>query len=383
MKTGRVQISAHQLAYVLLAGNIILNILVLPSSLAETSGKDAWLVMLTLYLIDAAVCGVLLAVHIFAPGKSAFEIVEGVAGRLPARIAALLFAMFYLLKLQIVFNGVEKFMVYNMYNGIKWDTFAFPVAVVLGLIAFAKLKSIARMIEILRPVIIILLAVTIFMLAKESELKNLLPVFENGAQGYNAGLKEYFYTIGDFMPLLVFLGKFKSKDKIHLGVIFGVGVPMIVSTLLFMFIHSFYDRIMQFMYYGLATFEMAKFATVSDTLARIDLVLMSMWLIIALAAMSVNAYCISECFRVAFKLDENIKGRLICSSLTSACIFALSKILVIMKYRPLIVGMQYYIIIPFVFAATVALLIIALLYRKKYGIIFDKRIKQIRGKKII
>lgn len=383
MKTGRGQISAHQLAYVLLAGNIILNILILPSSLAKTSGKDAWLVVLTFYLIDAAVCGILLGVHILVPNKSAFEIVEGVAGRLTARIAAFLFAMFYLLKLQIIFSGVEQFMIYNMYNGVKWNTFAFPVAIVLGLIAFAKLKSIARMIEMLRPVIIILLAVTIFMLAKESELKNLLPVFENGTHSYNAGFKEFFYTLGDFMPLLVFLGKFKSKDKVMLGVIFGVGVPMIVSTLLFMFIHSFYDKIMQFMYYGLATFEMAKFATVSDTLARIDLILMSMWLIIAIAAMSINAYCISECFRVAFKLDEDIKGRLICSGLTSLCIFSLSKIFIVMKYRPLIAGMKFYIIIPFVFASTVILLIMAFFYRKKFGTALDKRTKQLRGKKPI
>ncbi|MCL2752128.1 MAG: spore germination protein [Firmicutes bacterium] len=366
MQNTKEQISSHQLGYMIIFMAVIVHIIALPAQMAEAAGRDAWIVIAAYFLINAAAAALILWVHRIYPGKTLFELVEACAGKIFSRVFAGVLGAYFLTRFYINFFGVEKFMIYNLYGNVSWRVFIVPAAIALVFIAGTGLKSLARASELLGLAVLALIVLAVLFLCYKIKIYNFLPVFGDGLRPAAAGFAEYISVWGDFLPLLMFIGHFKKGDKIARGAVWGLTVAGLILVIMNILFICFYGNLAKYQYHGQALRDLAQFAAGSNSLARLDFLLLLAWLGMGFVNLGIFAFCILQCIHTALNLHGGAKGKTVSAVICAVLIIAYSTVFGMLEAQQYYYGPAKYVLsIPFCVLLPASVPVLALVAKRK------------------
>ena len=224
-------VSVRQLILILIISMVTLKVLFLPSLLAKDIGRDSYLFMLLMLVLDFLVLLTLLFIFNKNPQLSFFEVIQKMFGKVLAKIIMFLFFLFFLLKSWATFQTNLSYLNENLYTSLEWYIFAFPILITVFYIASFGVNSLARLVEIVAPIIIVgfigSFAVGLF----RADFSSLLPVMEKGFFTHIPTIFRYSFWFGDYMIFIVFFGNVKEEK----GPIKKISISIIVSIILVVF----------------------------------------------------------------------------------------------------------------------------------------------------
>ncbi|WP_040413322.1 endospore germination permease [Desulfosporosinus sp. OT] len=175
----KVKISTRQFTCMLFS--LLLSSLMfgLPRILIEQSKQDVWQVMLITFVVDALLAIVYFILGMRYPQQTMFEYSETVLGPWLGKIIGLLFVLFFGYMLLVTLKIVSEF----VFTVLLTETPELFINFILLLVSFyavnAGLEVIARLSEIVAPLILIPLLIILTFSLNRVELENLRPIFQH------------------------------------------------------------------------------------------------------------------------------------------------------------------------------------------------------------
>lgn len=290
-------ITTRQLLLILAVSMLTIKVLLLPNVFASSFGRDGYLMLFAVFLADFCVLLMFLFLMNKYKNMTFEEMLEYVFGKAVSKI------IMFLLFLYFVVQGWNRFQtnyVYlndNLYTTLSWYTFAFPIIVVALFCLKQGLNAYGRLCEFFMPLIIAGFFVAIIVGLLRADYTNALPFLENGLGFLKEGYK-YPAWFGDYMFLVIFLGRVKMDKKFNLKVTIFAVVTLVLVTLfhaLFFFTYgnntichtNAISDIMQFM------------PSVSD-LGSFDWILILVWDVALFLDLTLNVISGMYCFGTVF-----------------------------------------------------------------------------------
>lgn len=224
-------VSVRQLVLILIISMVTLKVLLLPSLLAKDIGRDSYIFMLFMLVLDFLVLLILLYIFNKNPDLSFYQVVKKLFGKVGAKIIMFLFFLFFLLKSWGAFQTNLSYLNENLYTSLDWYIFAFPILITVFFIASFGVNSLARLVEIVCPIIIVgflgCFAVGLF----RADFSSLMPFMEKGFFTHIPTIFRYSFWFGDYMIFIVFFGNVKEEKKATQK----ISICIIISILIVVF----------------------------------------------------------------------------------------------------------------------------------------------------
>ncbi|MCH5162351.1 MAG: GerAB/ArcD/ProY family transporter [Clostridiales bacterium] len=205
------QSTSKQLIVVVFILSLATKLYLLPIYLIQMTGRDAYIALSIEVAFDLIALGLLLAAIMLAGDKSFFELLEEVIGKVGAKIFVAFVALFLFFKLNISAAETSTFYSDNVFADFDAPFMIIVLLIFLGSVANHTLRSLCRINELMAPIvalgIVMLIAIVI---ATGFDFANIFPAMRNGLDFRRAMMRNAAW-IGDFTPLVLFIGRTKTK----------------------------------------------------------------------------------------------------------------------------------------------------------------------------
>lgn len=228
------KISSGQFYFLILALALSVSLFSLPSIIIGRAKQDVWIVILIALGIDVVVAIVLYVLGLRYPNQTIFEYSQEILGKYLGKGVGLIFAIFFLLMATIMLNTIVAFLTTAVMPETPKTVFYLVILLVSAYAVNAGLEPIGRLSELVAPLVVLCLLLSLALNINHVKLENLKPVFQLSL------LKDLEYSLlpGSLYGICIIMGVFmayhnKPKDtlKAKLG---GVvtGTLLIIINLL-------------------------------------------------------------------------------------------------------------------------------------------------------
>lgn len=285
----------------LVAYNAVLKLLIYPTIMAQTAGRD--LLFPTLFnLILQTVVIWSVAYLASKTDKTFFELIEDRLGIVTARIVYALFGLYFLFSAIVPMNE-EQLLVHDAFYDTIPSLYLFIPFFFFSIYAGAKsFANAGRCADICFPIFVTAIAVFFAMSVGQAEFSNLLPVMKQPFKTIAGGTLAGLFRFSESAFLLIFLGHFKYKkgDAAKLTISYAVGgVIVIILMGIFYSIYGELTPSRTFLFNNLAVF----FPAVS-LVGRIDLITLYVLDLAILFAIVLHIQACVHCLALSFGWDN-------------------------------------------------------------------------------
>jgi spore germination protein KB len=283
--------SARQLMIFYCISSVSLKFLSLPSLLAQTAHRDAWIAAGVGTLIELAVLYIALTV-----------IVKNKTAPIVKLIAAPAMLFIFLIQIFILMNQSFDLLNDNLFENFSVHYFAIPILVLGVFFCFMPPRAIFRSGEIFFIFIIIGVILSVFPALARINADEVLPIFERGVvPSFNTAYRNLIYFESAFM-LLIFTGEVKVEKhfrKKFMGLAVGLGVFFVFFVFMF---YSLFGSLAPAK--NIAVTSMTLYSSYSTGNGRFDWVLITMWLLLLLLRFGITFFCAFRCLCCRAKLPS-------------------------------------------------------------------------------
>ncbi|MCH5166036.1 MAG: GerAB/ArcD/ProY family transporter [Clostridiales bacterium] len=274
----------------------------LPIFLIQETGRDAYIALAIIGGFDLVTLGIIIATMYLSRETDLFSLITSVIGKVGARIVVGIFGLFLFLKLNIAISEILAFYGNNMFTDFDTSLMLIVFLAFLSAVGNHTLRSLCRLNEILVPIVVLGLTIlTAIVIMTGFELANIFPSMQDTG-GFTKGLIGHAAWLGDFTPLLMFVGR--TKVKKHTGY-FAAGAGVIGTTVAVFFalvmsaafgnVPSLVDSTTNFS-------SILQFA-IGNVYGRIDMFSSILWSISVFIEAALLFYATARC--VAFVIGKN------------------------------------------------------------------------------
>lgn len=279
------KISARQICFILFAYTAVTKLLMYPTILSTTSGRD----LLFSALIDFLVCtAVIWSVSFLCSktDKTFFELLKGTVGEVGARIVYGFFAVFFLLVCLVPIFEQENY-VHNIFYDTVPSLGVFLPFFIFTLYAGSKgFENIGRCADICMPIFIAIMASMFVMAFNEVKFDNLLPVLKTPPLDILRGSAGTAFCFVEPCWLLMFMGHFKYKKGDAAKMTLSYAAGALVVLLFLAIFYGIYGDIASSRTYAISRTSL--FFPAIDTIGRVDLILLFVLETVMLFALVLN-----------------------------------------------------------------------------------------------
>ena len=295
----RNEIKSNQLAVLLLLIVPGGKYLSLPSILSQMVGRDAWIVMGLMLLIDAVgLCLVLWGLHLNSEGKSFFEILQQSVSKIVAILIVTMFIALFSLKATFILTSCYHLFSVNFSVKTGWFGFVLPIAILSVFIISKGFGSIAKMGELFVFIITLSLAIILFFSTKVAEFDDLRPMLVDGFLPVAKSLPQVAFWFGDYVFILFVMDNVKKQKGLFCFplVYFAISVVLVVfMTVLFVALFGPLSSIGK-----IAISKVSQFLLPASLNGRLDWLSMSIWVSTLFLKLFVYCYCIYKSYEYLF-----------------------------------------------------------------------------------
>ena len=269
-------VQTRQVIFILILSLMTLKVLYLPSLLARDIGRDLYIYIFMMMVFDFVILLVFLFIESRHPDLTFYEILQKEFGSVIAKIIMLLFFVFFLMKCWGAFQTNYSFLNENLYTTtLDWLNFGLPIIIVAFYVARFGVNTIARVIEISMPIIIMGLLVSLFVGFFRVDFSSLLPFLEKGFFQGVPKIINYDFWFGDYLIYIVFIGNSKKQEKDNFKISLWIFVAIIVLCLFVATFYAVYDY--NTVCHSNAISDMLQILPSTSDLGNFDWILILVW----------------------------------------------------------------------------------------------------------
>ncbi|MCH5153866.1 MAG: GerAB/ArcD/ProY family transporter [Clostridiales bacterium] len=204
------QTTGKQLVAIIFILAMATKMFLLPIFLIQATGRDGYIILSVYGAFDLiTLIPMLIAIRIC--DVDIFELLSSVLGRVGAKIAVVFIWLFLLFKLNTAVSEILTFYGTNVLSDFNTSMMLIVLLAFLAATGAHTLRALSRLNEILVPVIVLCLAVLVAIVIMTGfDLCNIFPAVAD-KKGFSDALVKHPAWVGDFTPLLLFIGRTKTK----------------------------------------------------------------------------------------------------------------------------------------------------------------------------
>jgi spore germination protein KB len=282
-------ISNRQAKLLLIATVLPTSIFSLPALTVADAKEDAWL-----SVIIASLAGIIVILNtVFLgrkfPGKTLVEYCEAITGKIPGKLAGLIYIGFFLYLTAFTIREFSEFMITVFMDDMPMIVFCTSILLVCALAVFHGLEVISRLNEILIMLVIGFFLFSMLLATGELQPMRIMPFLANGIIPILKGSMHVADRMGEviiFAFLIPYLNQTASARRAGLSSVFVLTVlfllPVIVSILSF---GAFGTSRLLF-----PNYMVARNIVFTDVMERIESIFMLIWIAGAFAKITICYY---------------------------------------------------------------------------------------------
>lgn len=318
------QSTGVQLVVVVFILSLATKMFLLPIYLIQTAGRDGYIILSIEAAFDIASLFVLLAAIYVSKDRDFFELLECVIGKVGAKIVVALTALFLFFKLNVASAETLTFYSDNVFAEFDSSIMIIVLLIFLGAVANHTLKALCRLNELTAPVVAVGIVVLItIVLATGFDLANVFPVMREG-QRFRSSLLHNMAWLGDFTPLVLFIGRTKAKKR-SVGIAAASGVLGSAVTVFFaMVMCAAFGNITHLVDSRTNISSILQFS-IGNVYGRIDLLSSILWSVAAFVETALFFYATCRC--IEYVIGKNAHfwvGLSLCVALYFVQVFAMT-----------------------------------------------------------
>ena len=304
------KISVRQICFIMLAYTAASKLILYPTILSYTSGRD----LLFSALIDFLIQGIIIwAVSYLCSrtDKTFFELIEGTLGNITARIIYGLFAVFFVIATVIPLFEQKVYVHAVFYDTLPALLVFLPFFLFSVYAASKRFENIGRCADICLPLFIGSMLFIFVMSFGEVDWGNFFPVLKTPVTRILGGSLSTAFRFMEPCWLLMFMGHFKYKkyDALKITISYAIGALFTILTLVAYY--GIYGEIAISRQFAIS--KIALFFPAVDLLGRVDLIALYILETVMLFALVLNiqlcVHCLVKCTgydnRAVFSLAVN------------------------------------------------------------------------------
>lgn len=204
------QTTGKQLVTIIFILALATKMFLLPIFLIQATGRDGYII-LSIYGAFDLVTLIPLLITIRICDVDIFELLSSVLGRVGAKISVVIIWLFLLFKLNTAVSEILTFYGTNVLSDFDTSMMLIVLLVFLAATGIHTLRALSRLNEIIVPVIVLCLAVLVAIVIMTGfDMCNIFPAVAD-KKSFSDALIKHPAWVGDFTPLLLFIGRTKTK----------------------------------------------------------------------------------------------------------------------------------------------------------------------------
>jgi len=291
-------VNTRQIIFILLTSLVTLKVIYLPTLIAKDLGRDCYIFVLFMMLLDYLVLIAFIIMQNRNPNLSFYEILQKSLGTVIAKIIMFLFFAFFMLKCWAIFQSNYAYLNENLYTALSWLVFSLPVLFVVFFISKLGVNSFARLVEFCVPIIIIGFFVSLISGCVSSDYSNLLPVCENGFFSQLPKILRYAMWFGDYTIFIVFFGNIKQEKKQNLKILLSMGISIVLVAFFLATTYGVFNY--STVCHSNAISDLLQTLPSPNDIGSFDWALVLIWDIALFISFTLNALGAFYCFRQTF-----------------------------------------------------------------------------------
>lgn len=299
------ELTERQSIYLLIICSLATKVQTLPSLIAGDLGRFGWLYFLVLGVID--VLFVLLALYInnMANGKTLYEMLEVTIGRLGAKIVSILFAGYFIFSAILPYEALHNVFANILFEDLSWPLFSILLVLAVFYLGSRGLKTIGRVSELYFRIIAICFIALLAISFSTASLNRLLPLRELNVGTFALTSFNYSFWFGDFLLVLMFMGKVKQSKKLPLKMSLAFICEIILIVIAYIIFYGIYGNLT--LYQNNMITDISEFSLLNLEIGRLDWFLMLGVQTSTIIACAVDIYLASYNFAKVFDIKKSYK----------------------------------------------------------------------------
>lgn len=315
------QLSNHQVGVILSLSIISLKILIFPAVIGRYALNNCYVSVAISLMVDFVFILLLLVVMKKNPDTTFFKILENKFGVVVAKVVGVVLALFFILKSVMSIKELQNYFVQLLFEDVQWFLFVIPLLALLIYIMSKSLRTFGRSVEFFYYVIVVGALLTIVLPINEIRTYNLLPFLPDGLSPILKGSFLTSFQYGDFLVLLICMGKFKYNQKTSKTIIkFTLFTDLILVAFFVVFVAFFGNTVVN---QGLAISDIPLYSNMAYNNGRLEWLSIIIWTIVLIMQTGLMLKCASECVGYI----TNIKNNIIVAFIVSAIDFIILLVL--------------------------------------------------------
>ncbi|MCX4312903.1 MAG: GerAB/ArcD/ProY family transporter [Clostridia bacterium] len=230
------QATGKQLVATVFILSVAAKLFMFPIYLIQSTGRDAYIAMAVAGGFDLIMLGIILFALVKSGDRDFFTLLTDTFGRTGARIISAVVALFMFFKLNVGVAESLLFYADNVFTDFSVSIMIFVLLIFFISVGMHTLRAFCRLNELLVPLVAVGLIALVTVVAMTGyDFGNILPVMRNG-KAFADGLCEHTAWVGDFTPLVLFLGRTDMKKRtaafVAVGGTAGTAIAVFFSVVL-------------------------------------------------------------------------------------------------------------------------------------------------------
>lgn len=265
--------------------------IIIPSAVVSGAKQDGWMAIILATVTGIGIAMLYTTLGLRFPRQTLVQYAQLILGKIPGKIVGLLFMWFALHLGALVLRNFGDFMVVTLMPETPRIVFHMLIMFIIALALYGGLEVLCRFNQVLTPIVVISIIFIIILTftVKDFDLKNLLPVLEDGfIPVLKTSLIPITFPFGEtvlFTMILPYINKPEEAKKAHVAAMIGAGILLTLITMAVLAV--FGAGAVNYLY---STYSLARCISIASIVERIEAIPISMWILSGFIKIAVCLY---------------------------------------------------------------------------------------------
>lgn len=265
--------------------------IIIPSAVVSGAKQDGWMAIILATVTGIGIAMLYTTLGLRFPRQTLVQYAQLILGKIPGKIVGLLFMWFALHLGALVLRNFGDFMVVTLMPETPRIVFHMLIMFIIALALYGGLEVLCRFNQVLTPIVVISIIFIIILTftVKDFDLKNLLPVLEDGfIPVLKTSLIPITFPFGEtvlFTMILPYINKPEEAKKAHVAAMIGAGILLTLITMAVLAV--FGAGAANYLY---STYSLARCISIASIVERIEAIPISMWILSGFIKIAVCLY---------------------------------------------------------------------------------------------
>ncbi len=297
---------------------IALKLSALPAIAYSLSGASSYVTIAIALALDLIGTIIILKLLTKLPkGMTFFDIVSQTLSRPIAILIYSILLIYFLLKSLITLQELHDYYIVTLFEDLNPYFFVITLFLIMLFMCQKPFRALGRTLEVCFWPLLIGITFTLILPIGDMEIINLLPVCEDGFAPVLNGLVHTSISFGDFIILLIFMGRisFDEKKPCKKIIVYMLSAISFIFNFYIVFIGCFGNTAVG---QTLALGELPLHNANPGTIGRLEWITIIIWTVVLIIQAGILGKCSCDCIKQIFHTDRDLPPAIIISTIMTA-----------------------------------------------------------------